>query len=135
MALSQHDRCTPLTHHSDRGVQYCCTAYTDLLEENGIAISMADKGNPLENAIAERVNGILKTEWLDQMVFTGVREARRQIAQVIDIYNNERPHMSIGMLTPSQAHQQKGPLERKWKSYYPKRETEVGIPKGIPEAL
>lgn len=119
MALKEHDGKTPLIHHSDRGSQYCSIIYTDLLKERNVAISMTEKGDPLENAIAERVNGILKTEWLNHMGPLGnITQARKKVAHVIDLYNNERPHMSINMLTPEEAHQREGLLPRMWKNYY-----------------
>lgn len=66
-----------LIDHSDRGCQYCCDKYVKLLQDNRILISMTESGNPRENAIAERVNGILKTEWLNDEHFAGINDARR----------------------------------------------------------
>jgi len=106
-----------LIHHSDRGIQYCSSKYTSCLRKHGIAISMTEHGDPYENAIAERVNGILKTEWIYDMKFKDIDHARINIKKIIDIYNNERPHCSIEMLTPSQAHKKSGCLTRVWKSY------------------
>lgn len=107
-------------HHSDRGVQYCCKRYVDRLTKSGIGISMTENGDPYENAIAERVNGILKTEWLYTMSILTVAAARKVVNRIVVVYNTKRPHMSVGMLTPEAAHQQTGPLERRWKSYYRK---------------
>ncbi len=103
-----------LIHHSDRGMQYCCYAYVKLLQDHNIKISMTEKGDPLENAIAERVNGILKQEYLD---YKEVYD-NQKLKEVIDYYNNERPHMSCNMLTPNDAHQKTGKLNRTWKNYY-----------------
>ncbi len=106
-----------LLHHSDRGVQYCCDDYVNLLGRHRITISMTQSGDPLENAMAERVNGILKQELLQQRydVYT---QAQPLVARAIHIYNNERPHSSIDMLTPGQAHRMSGPLKKHWKNYH-----------------
>ena len=90
-----------LIHHSDRGSQYCCNRYVDRLKEMQIAISMTEDSNPTDNAIAERVNGIIKQEWLyRQKRPKDIVEARSKIAEIIDFYNNVRPHMSNNMKTP-----------------------------------
>jgi hypothetical protein len=78
---------------------------------------MTENGDPYENAIAERVNGILKTEWLYDMDLHGYTDALAAVTQVIKIYNTERLHSSIEMLTPDQAHNLNGKLRRLWKSY------------------
>ena len=118
-----------LIHHSDRGCQYCCEKYVKLLQDNNIMISMTECGNPRENAIAERVNGILKTEWLNDEHFVGLFDARNRIAQVVDIYNNKRPHLSLDYATPNQAYSMKGEQKRKWKNYYksqsPEKDEEI----------
>ncbi len=90
-----------LIHHSDRGVQYCCDAYVKILKQKKINISMTESGDPLENAIAERMNGILKTEWLYLNTYCGIDDATRAVDRAIFIYNNKRPHLSLGMETPS----------------------------------
>jgi len=104
-----------LIHHSDRGAQYCCKEYVDLLIENKIAISMTQKGDPYENAIAERVNGILKTEFSLHYSSVGYNQTKNKIAKSIDAYNNERPHASCDYLTPEQAHLDSGRLNKRWK--------------------
>ena len=96
-----------LIHHSDRGTQYCCKEYVELLKSNGIRISMTENGDPYENALAERVNGILKDEWLNQERFCNFEQAKRRIDEVITIYNNLRPHLSCDMKTPALAHDPK----------------------------
>lgn len=107
---------TALIHHSDRGTQYCSNAYIALLKEMGIRISMTEDYNPTNNAIAERVNGIIKTEVVyREKRFKTVEEARERIGRFIDFYNNQRPHMSIGYQTPNEAHQQTGKQKRMWK--------------------
>lgn len=103
-----------LIHHSDRGVQYCSSQYVDILMSNNIQISMAEKGSPYENAIAERVNGILKTEFGLGEIFNTHKEALEKTIISIKTYNERRPHMSCGMLTPSIAHRTKGELIKAW---------------------
>ena len=118
MALKgRRNQSLPLTHHSDRGMQYCSNAYTSLLREQGIAISMGEVGNPYENAVAERVNGILKTEFMLSETFQDVRLARMQAGEAVRIYNERRPHGSCQMMTPVQAYGQKGTLRKTWKNY------------------
>lgn len=114
-----------LIHHSDRGVQYCFREYVKHLQDYQIKISMGQKGDPLENPVAERVNGIIKEEYLFNKRFGNIREATEAVERAVWLYNNERPHLSCGMLTPSEAHSMNGPLERKWKNYYRKK---VGNP-------
>lgn len=107
----------PLLHHSDRGTQYCANAYISLLKAHHIGISMTQSGDPRDNAIAERVNGILKQELLKEM-YPGFKQAKQAVATAIDIYNRHRPHSSVDMLTPEQAHTRSGEIRRRWKSYY-----------------
>ncbi len=104
-----------LIHHSDRGLQYCCGDYITLLESSNISISMTEKGDPYENAIAERVNGILKEEFGLDKGFDSFEQANRAVENAINIYNRQRPHASCNYLTPEQAHQQQGLLPSKWK--------------------
>lgn len=96
----------PLVHHSDRGLQYCSKLYTDILKNNNIDISMTEQSDPYENAVAERVNGILKDEFGLDSRFEDVSQLHKQTDQAIDMYNNLRPHLSNHMLTPEQMHQQ-----------------------------
>jgi len=95
-----------LIHHSDRGLQYCSKLYTDCLKRNGITISMTENGDPYENAIAERINGILKDEFGLSDKFEDVIQAKQLTKESIKIYNQRRPHLSCSMLTPNQMHQQ-----------------------------
>ena len=116
MALqSEHPRSSLLIHHSDRGSQYCSFAYIQRLRQAGIAISMTQQGDPYENAVAERVNGILKTDFRLNRVFTTFDEAARAVEQSIHNYNHLRPHMSCGYLTPAAAHSSTEPLQKHWK--------------------
>jgi putative transposase len=115
MALSGRDRGQQLIHHSDRGLQYCCSDYISKLNKAHIAISMTEKGDPYENALAERVNGILKTEFGLGDKFDSFQQAYAKVAHIIDVYNNLRPHASINYLTPMQAHLQQGQIPKRWK--------------------
>ena len=117
MALKANQNITGLIHHSDRGVQYCCDGYVKLLAYHKINISMTENGDPLENAIAERVNGILKQEFLEE-AFPDFTAAQLQVAIACSTYNHLRPHGSIDNLKPAQAHQQAGIINKRWKNYY-----------------
>lgn len=103
-------------HHSDRGLQYCSSSYVRILKESGIEISMTEKGSPYENAIAERVNGILKSEFGLDMLFDDYSTAKAKVDNVITIYNSKRPHASCNYLTPDEAHNKKGVLKKRWKT-------------------
>jgi len=116
-------RCEQILHHSDRGIQYCSNGYIKLLGKSHIGISMTESGDPLENALAERVNGILKGELLAEK-YEHYDQAQSAVAKAIDLYNNKRLHSSIAMLTPQQAHGKTGELKRCWKNYYPKKRLE-----------
>ena len=109
-----------LIHHSDRGTQYCSNEYVKLLENNNIQISMTENGDPLENAIAERVNGIIKEEYLNDYQLDNIIEAKELLDAVVKLYNNERPHMSIVNLTPNQVHENNIKTDKLWKNYYVK---------------
>ena len=104
-----------LIHHSDRGTQYCSANYVNLLQTAGIGISMTENGDPYENAIAERVNGILKGDFNLAQEHESREQALLSIERSIKAYNELRPHMSCNYLTPSEAHQMTGTLEKKWK--------------------
>jgi putative transposase len=120
-ALGGAARPLQLTHHSDRGIQYCSGKYVKLLQDNGITISMTENGDPLENAIAERVNGIIKEEYLNHYQTVNLQEAKKQLQKAISLYNNNRPHMSINNLTPNKLHNHKKlNHHRLWKNYFKK---------------
>jgi len=110
-----------LIHHSDRGIQYCSKEYIDLLNKHGIAISMTENGDPLENPIAERINGIIKDEYLNDKSNNQSKLDTKQLCYAIEKYNRLRPHLSCEMLTPEAAHRGHGNLKRMWKNYYKKR--------------
>jgi putative transposase len=114
MAISNSKCATGIIHHSDRGLQYCHPDYTDFSELEGMVMSMTTKHDPYENAVAERVNGILKNEYGIGDGYPDANTARRDITRVIWIYNNLRPHMSCHMLTPVQAHEQSYYKLRRW---------------------
>jgi putative transposase len=124
MALKNNPQLGRLIHHSDRGSQYCCADYVSILDKHFVKISMTQSGDPLENAIAERVNGILKDELLEK-IYINYQEAKQAIATAISIYNYQRPHSSIDMLTPIEAHLREGELKRRWKNYYSKKKEVV----------
>lgn len=118
LATIDADSARRLIHHSDRGCQYCSDAYVSELRKYGIRISMTQSGDPLENAIAERANGILKSEWLYKMTIPDRVTCKAELERIIGFYNTERPHMSIGWQTPEQAHGQTGEQQRCWRNYY-----------------
>jgi transposase InsO family protein len=114
MALAGRSGNQSLIHHSDRGSQYCSDDYVSLLNKNAISISMTQSGNPKDNAIAERVNGILKQELLKD-IYPDMQQARRGVETAVDIYNRLRPHSSVDMLTPEKAHSKTGEIKRRWR--------------------
>jgi len=116
-ALSQKPPETIVIHHSDRGIQYCSNEYVSLLKQNNAMISMTESGDPLENAIAERVNGILKTELISS-TYSDIHTASIHISRCITIYNHRRRHSSLNWQIPAIVHDQKGPQTRRWKNYY-----------------
>lgn len=120
MAIRACGNTQGLIHHSDRGSQYCCNDYVELLQENKISISMTQSGDPRDNAIAERVNGILKAELLEN-VYTDVAAARSSVAKAVNAYNYLRPHRSLDMLTPAMAHSKVNHLKHHWKSPYQRK--------------
>jgi transposase InsO family protein len=113
--LSTEKEKRKLIHHSDRGIQYCCQSYITILQNNNINISMTQTGSPYDNAIAERVNGILKHQVGLNQVFANYAAAIDAVCKAIEAYNCLRPHMSISNLTPQKAHITKQPLFKKWK--------------------
>jgi len=106
----------PMIHHSDRGLQYCSNEYQRILDKNAILSSMTEQYDPYENAIAERINGILKQEFDIDKYDTSIEIKRRLIENSIEIYNNYRPHLSNYMLTPNQMHKQKSIKRKSYKS-------------------
>lgn len=115
MALGKKQYTHKLIHHSDRGMQYCSYDYIKLLKSNNISISMTEQYDPYENAVAERVNGILKDEFGLDNIFEDRKILKKELKPAIDLYNDYRPHLSINMLTPNQAHKQQKVKLKKWK--------------------
>ena len=106
-----------LIHHSDRGCQYASGGYVEMLRRRGIRISMTESGDPKENAQAERINNTMKNELLKGKVFRSLDEVVAATALAVDFYNNRRPHMSVGMMTPAEASGTTGDRDLRWKSY------------------
>ena len=118
LALKQRkNKEIPLIHHSDRGLQYCANEYQKLLSKNQIQPSMTQNSDPYENAVAERINGILKQEFYIDKYNKDLPIMKQIIKETIDLYNGKRPHMSNHMLTPHQMHQQNKLI---MKTYKPK---------------
>jgi putative transposase len=105
-----------LIHHSDRGLQYCSNEYQKLLKQNRIKSSMTEKYDPYENAIAERINGILKQEFAVAQNIKDFKIKKKIVKNAIEIYNTKRPHLSNHMLTPKQMHEQKKLKRKQYKS-------------------
>jgi transposase InsO family protein len=119
-----------LIHHSDRGSQYCSSMYVNILKKEGIKISMTENGDPLENAIAERINGIIKGEYLFDYLIKTLLNAKEVLKSVVKLYNEDRPHSSIGNAVPSKVHNNDTDIEikRLWKNYYqPSQTCETGV--------
>lgn len=118
MALHRIEgKAVDLIHHSDRGCQYASREYVELLRKHGIRVSMTESGDPKDNAQAERINNTMKNELLKGKVFWNMAEVIAAVAIAVDFYNNRRPHMSIGMMTPSEAANCTGERDMKWTSY------------------
>ncbi|UKY82624.1 IS3 family transposase [Elizabethkingia anophelis] len=111
-----------LIHHSDRGLQYCSDEYQFLLKKYDIQCSMTQNSDPYENAIAERVNGILKQEFSIDTMHLDLPVMRRVVTEVIYIYKNQRPHLSNYMLTPNQMHLQQN---IRYKTYKQKNSSKI----------
>ena len=122
-----------LIHHSDRGCQYASSEYVKLLKDHHIRISMTETGDPKDNAQAERINNTMKNELLKGMKFSCIEEVIAAVSRAVDFYNNERPHMSINMMTPAQAAFCEGSIEKMWFSYREKAILEKLAALDIPE--
>ena len=104
-AIGQSKNTRGLIHHSDRGIQYCCYAYTDILKKKGIQVSMGEAGNCYDNAMAERVNGILKDEYLLDAEFPNLQYAAKATREAVYLYNHKRPHWSLNLKKPAEVHE------------------------------
>ncbi|HEX9253178.1 MAG TPA: IS3 family transposase [Ignavibacteriaceae bacterium] len=107
MALRQRDKDKPLIHHSDRGIQYCSNEYVKILKKNTIQISMTEENHCYENSKAERVNGILKDEFLLDETFKDYEATHKSVKEAIRTYNELRPHWALKLKTPQEVHIQK----------------------------
>ncbi len=103
-AKESYEDIVGLVHHSDRGSQYCCHLFIKALRKDGLISSMTDGEHSAQNAIAERVNGILKDEFYLDLRFKKFKQAKQAIANAIEVYNGYRPHLSLGMKTPDEVH-------------------------------
>ena len=128
MALKNRTTQAPLIHHSDRGYQYCSKEYVGLLAEHQIRISMTTNGDPYQNAIAERVNGILKEEFYLSQTQPSHSIAAKHIIQSIETYNARRPHLSCRMMTPETTHKLRNFTPRSWKHKRGSQQTLVENP-------
>ena len=117
MALNNRIYNDQIIHHSDRGSQYCSHQYVNLLLDNKIGISMTENGDPYENALAERMNGIIKTEFNLYNSLLGFEQTGKLITKSINAYNSLRPHASCDYMTPEQTHLKSGQLNKRWKNY------------------
>lgn len=115
MAAKDVKRADGLIHHSDRGIQYCCNEYVAMTGHFNIALSMTEKGDPYENPVAERINGILKYEHGLKETFADFEGARRAVDGAVRKYNEIRVHDSCNRFTPVMAHEQQGVLRKYWK--------------------
>ena len=95
-----------LIHHSDRGIQYCGYGYQNILNKYNVKCSMTESYDPYENAVAERINGILKYEFILNRQNLDLPLMKTLVGNSIHIYNNYRPHSSCGMKTPKEMHGQ-----------------------------
>ena len=106
MAVKYEQINAPLIHHSDRGLQYCSSQYQQLLVKHNIKPSMTDGYDCYQNALAERINGIIKNEFLITKP-ADIQQARLMIKEAVMLYNNRRPHLALNYQTPQTVHQQK----------------------------
>lgn len=113
-ALKRRQYTGQLIHHSDRGLQYCSSGYVKTLHQKNIVISMTEDGSPYDNAIAERMNGILKDEFGLDEVFEDYEQLKLQVEQSVHSYNHKRPHESNYLLTPHQMHKQNKLTPKAW---------------------
>lgn len=104
MTIKQCVKPEGVIHHSDRGIQYCSKEYVEILNRHKMEISMTEENHCYENAMAERVNGILKQEFLLDEEFANKALALKAVKQAIESYNNRRPHWSLNLCTPQQIH-------------------------------
>jgi len=101
MALKAVKQPEKLIHHSDRGIQYCSHAYVELLQKKRVNISMTEENHVYENAVAERVNGTLKSEFMLDETLISFGIAKQLVKEAVETYNNKRPHLTLNYNTPN----------------------------------
>jgi putative transposase len=106
-----------IIHHSDRGIQYCCPDYANFAEQKGMRLSTTEHSDPYENAVAERINGILKYEFGLVHAIPDLRTAHKMVNEAVEVYNKERRHRSLNMQTPECAHNNQSHEYRYWKKH------------------
>ncbi len=104
MAIKQSAQRSGMIHHSDRGIQYCSKAHVELLKKFKMTISMTEENHCYEIATAERVNGILKEEFMLDVTFPDKAIALKAVKEAIETYNTRRPHWSLKLYIPEQVH-------------------------------
>ena len=110
---------TNIIHHSDRGIQYCCPDYSQFAENKGFFLSTTQQYDPYENAIAERINGILKYEFGLKNTIKTLEIAQKMLSEAVKLYNNERMHLSLDFKKPQDIHKEYN--KQKNKSYMQKK--------------
>lgn len=103
---------TDLIHHSDRGLQYCSNEYVSLAQENGITMSMTEKSDPYENALAERMNRTIKEEFCMDRTLKSKDQVYKTVKEAVNLYNTYRPHLALNYLTPNEVHNKKSPFKK-----------------------
>jgi|TARA_B110000902_G_C14119090_1_gene517427 transposase InsO family protein len=126
MAIKNRDYSHQLMHHTDRGLQYCGDDYQTVLRKSKLKCSMTEAYDPYENAVAERVNGVLKQEFLGQTKNLDLKTMQKLVEDSIRLYNNKRPHYSCYYKTPEQMHAQKRNKIRTYKSKRPSNDIITG---------
>ncbi len=124
-----------IIHHSDRGLQYCCPDYTEFAEPKGFIMSTTEKSDPYENAVAERINGILKYEFGLIRTIPTLEIANKILKQAVDIYNHKRRHYSLQMQTPEYAHIHQQHNYKSYRNTWKKKSNSNEIQTSATEAL
>lgn len=114
-----------IIHHSDRGIQYCCPDYSDFATDKGMILSTTEKYDPYENAVAERINGILKYEFGLIKTIPSIEIANKMLKETVEVYNNERRHWSLQMQTPTFAHSNQQHLYKSYKKLQSKQTNQL----------
>lgn len=109
MAIGGRSHTSRLIHHSDRESQYCSKEYVEMAHSHGIIMSMTENGDPYENALAERMNKMIKEEFFPSKSFKNKLQAIKMTIETVELYNNYRPHLALELKTPDWVHKQKIP--------------------------